>query len=342
MNKKNRVNPDPYHLRSLCRRYIDSTKDLLKITQGTIGIIPRDKSKSPLMYKKILEDIKGTYPGSELVEKDDGNLKKIKIISNGYGTIKIPFEKKTTSRVLRPGIAYEMYFHSVLLDGITALQELREEFKEIPTTIFDRYNNLTLLITSGNKTFPIGPIKSAEHVGGKNEKVDIRINKKNGSSVNISLKQDNFFSWSSANTYDSVFSSRPKQILEEAIGKGILQLSNNKIIFPTGVDGIRIPATSKEVQNYAFGKLNNKVDYIIISAKKVNYNDNKRIIYMDAKKVYKNGNALDLSELMGDVYMILGKSSGNASALRPYQNVSVGYYNKSHAYNARDRKYIDL
>jgi len=340
MAAQNRINPDPFKLQGLCRRFL-KPEDFIQRSKNTVSIIPKDLSKSSLIYKNIISDIKKTYPGSNFTEIDDGNVKKIKILTNGYGVIKLAVPKKANPKVLQPGIAFELYFHSILLDGISAMKELKESLNELPTSIFDMYNNLTLMIITKEKTYTIPRIKNAENVGGKNKKTDEKITKKDGTFVNISLKQENFFSWGSAATFDPVFSIRPKKVLQDAINNGTLKLNNNKVIFPRGVDGIRVPATAQEVQKYAFGGTDDRIDYIVISAKKTNFNDRLKIIYLDAKKVYKNGNALHLRELQNDAYMIIRKSTGNASALRPYENVTVGYFNKQHAYNSRDNTYID-
>lgn len=342
MIKNNRINPDIHRLHSLCKRYVRPPGDIIEKTTKSITIIPEDLSKSSIIYKKIIKDIEKNYPQSEIAETDDGSLRKIRIIRNGYGIINVIFPKRSQSLVLRPGIAYELYFHSVIVDGLSYVSDLKKELNEIPSYIFDKKINLTLLITSNNKTHPIDRINSVHHVGGKNEKSDIKIIKKDNKEINISLKQSNFFSWGSANTFNPKYSKIQKEFLEKAIEKGVLRLDGNKVIFPDNVDGIRTSASLDEIKNYAFGYANNKVDYIVINAKQVNFNQNKRIIYMNAETVYKNGNMSDLRKLQNDAYLIIRKSSGNASALRPYQDVGVGYYNKSHAYNSRDYNYIDV
>lgn len=337
------INLEPYKLLDLTQRVIYKTDSIIYRKSNTISVLPKDLSKSASYAKLISEEIIKRYPDAEVKQIVDGNILKLKVISNGYGSIHIAIPKKTTPSVLRAGEAYELYFHSVLIDGVTHLKKLREEM-DIPVSIFNMYKNLTLLITSENKKISIGPIKSADKVGQEGKKADITITLMNGKKVQISLKQKNFFSWGSAGTYDRVYSKRPMEILKNAIDQKIVSVGkDNEIIFPPNVKGIRVPATLSEIKKYAFGDTSNYVDYILIHAIKVNYNNNTNIIYMDGAQIYKNNEPRDLIKMQNDVYMVIYKISGNSTALRPYKKVSVMYVNRNHAYNAMDgSKYIDV
>lgn len=334
---------DPYRALELVTRILPRKDNLIIKKLNTIKIIPKDISRGPIIEKLIYNEILKRYPKTELKRTRDGNILKIRAISNGVASIHISVPKKVTPSVLRPGEAYELYFESVILDGLKNLKELRENM-DIPLSIFDMYHNLTLLINAGGKQISIGPIKSVDKVGQEGKKADVIITLKTGKRIKISLKQKNFFSWGSAGTYDSVYSARPREILDKAIQNGLVTVDDNQeIIFPPNIKGIRLPATKSEIKKYAFGDSSNNVDYIVINAGKVNYNENTKIIYMTGTKIYKNNTPKDLNEMSNDVYMVIYKIKGNSTAMRPYKNVSVMYVNKNHAYNALDQsKYMDI
>lgn len=337
------INPDPYKLQNL----VNISKfpgDLIYKKKNTIHIIPKNLANSQSLYKNIKNKLVTIYPNSQFNFTIDGNIGKIRVASNGYGSIHIRLPKKSIPSVLKPGEAFELYFHSILLDGITHIKEITEEFSDIPSSILNMYVNLTLLIKSGNKSITIGNIKSADKVGQLNAKPDIIIYRKIGNPVKISLKQSNFFSWSSADTYDNRFSNRVKAILDSAIKNNIVTLGvDNKIIFPSGIKGLIYPSNLREVQKYAYGENNDKVDYIIINSNLSNFDSDTNIIYLNAEKIFKADNNSDINEIRNDMYLNIYSSSGSSSALSPYKNVRVRYVNKNHAYNAIDgSKYIDM
>lgn len=333
---------DPYRALELVQRTISKNDNLILKKRNTVTITPKDLSKGPQIAKLIINEISRRYPSTEIKQTTDGGVLKLKAIVNGYGSIHISVPRKTTSPIMKPGEAYELYFESVILGGLKNLKELREEM-DIPQSMFDMYHNLTLVINAGNKKISIGPIKSVDKVGQLGGKTDIRINLKTGRSVKISLKQGNFAFWSSAGTFDSTYSVRPKKILDKSISIGQVSVgTDNEIIFPTGVNGLRVPANESEIKKYAFGTGADVVDYIIVNAGQVNYNSNTNVIYMTGMQIYKKNDSSDIRKMMNDFYMMIYRINGTASALRPYKNVSVRYANKNHAYNALDgSKYID-
>jgi hypothetical protein len=238
--------------------------------------------------------------------------------------------------VLKPGEAYELYFHSVLLDQITHIKELKNEF-DIPNQIFEMYNNLTLNIYGGGKKISIGSIKSADKVGQNLKKPDILITSRSGKKTTISLKQGNFSFWSSADTYQNV----PIKILNDTLNSKIVSLKSNpgqSVVFDGDVKGIRVPATRDEIKKYCFGG-SDGVDYIIINAKLTGVSRN--IISMRGINIYKNNNYGDLMRMSSDVYLVIKTDSRrSASALSPYKGLTVSFVNKEHAFDSRN-KYVD-
>jgi hypothetical protein len=345
-----RVPIDPYKVQGLVEKIVSKKDNLIYKKNETIYIIPKDLNNGPYIHKLIYEKLVSEFPISEFKEWTDGDIKKIRSVSNGKGGVYTQCPKKKNPSVLGAGRAYELYFYSVIMDGLVDIKDLRKKWQDIPNSIFNMYNNLTVVVTSKSKRFPIGPIISVDDVAGKNEKSDITITTlpKNGKNkFKISLKQSNFFSWGSAGTFNEKHSARAKKILLQAISQEIVSLDTNdenRVIFPSGMMGLRCPATDDEINYYCFGSGDNTADYIIINAKGAKY-DNPQLIHMEAERVYKRGKQSDLNELRSDVYLVVYESKSNSTALSPYKNLSVQFVNKKHAYNGdikTKKKYIPI
>lgn len=317
---------------------IASRNSLVFKKNYTVNVIPKDLSNGKPLYENIYSELLRLYPQLKLKKEIDGSVGKIRVTENGYGYIKIQLEKSKniSSGILKPGEPYELYFHSVILDALTDLKQLREEM-DVPPQIFDMYNNVTLNIYGGGKKISIGPIKSADKVGQTGQKPDILIKTKTGKNVTISLKQGNFSFWSSADTYENV----PKKILENSLNRGIVSLQSSpgqSIVFANNVGGIRVPATIDEIKKYCFGGPTG-VDYIVINAKLTGVSRN--IISMNGLNIFKNNNSGDIMRLIPDVYLVIKKDTRrNASAMSPYKGLTVSFVNRAHAFDPRNR-YVD-
>lgn len=318
---------------------IASRNSLVYKKNYTVNVIPKELSNGKRLYENIYSELLRLYPQLKLKKEIDGSVGKIRVTENGYGYIKIQLEKSKniSSGILKPGEPYELYFHSVILDALTNLKELREEMDGIPPQIFDMYNNVTLNIYGGGKKISIGPIKSADKVGQTGQKPDILIKTKRGKNVTISLKQGNFSFWSSADTYQNV----PKKILENTLSSGLVSLQSSPgqpIVFSNNVGGIRVPATIDEIKKYCFGGPTG-VDYIVINAKLTGVSRN--IISMNGLNIFKNNNSGDILRLIPDVYLVIKKDTRrNASAMLPYRGLTVSFVNKTHAFDPKNR-YVD-
>jgi len=305
----------------------------------TVTVIPKDLSQGKNIYEKIYTELIRLYPQIKVKKEIDGNVGKLRLTENGYAYIKIQLErsKSKVSSVLKPGEAYELYFHSVIVDELNKLKKLREEMDGVPPQIFDMYNNLTLNLYGGGKKISIGPIKSVDKVGQSLKKPDILITTKAGKEVTLSLKQGNFSFWSSADTYQNI----PLQVLNDTLNKGIVSLkssSNQPVIFDNDIKGIRVPATIDEIKKYCFGG-SAGVDYIIINVGLTNVSHN--VISMSGINIYKNNNYADLSRIKSDVYLVIKTDTKrNARSLSPYKGLSITFTNKSHAFDPRN-KYVD-
>jgi hypothetical protein len=317
---------------------IASRNSLVFKKNYTVNVIPKDLSNGKPLYENIYSELLRLYPQLKLKKEIDGSVGKIRVTENGYGYIKIQLEKSKniSSGILKPGEPYELYFHSVILDALTDLKELREEM-DVPPQIFDMYNNVTLNLYGGGKKISIGPIKSADKVGQTGQKPDILIKTKSGKNVTISLKQGNFSFWSSADTYQNV----PKKILENTLSSGLVSLQSSpgqSIVFANNVGGIRVPATIDEIKKYCFGGPTG-VDYIVINAKLTGVSRN--IISMNGLNIFKNNNSGDIMRLIPDVYLVIKKDlRRNASAMLPYKGLTVSFVNRAHAFDPRNR-YVD-
>ena len=317
---------------------IASSNSVVYKKNYTVTVRPRELSNGKPLYERIHSELLRLYPNIKLKKEIDGDVGKIRVTENGYGYIKIQLERSTrkTSPVLKPGEAYELYFHSVILDELQRLKELKEEL-DLPPQVFDMYNNLTLNVYGGNKKISIGPIKSADKVGQTGGKPDISIKTKDGKTTTISLKQGNFSFWSSADTYQNV----PKKVLQDTVAKGIVLLkttANGNTVFDNNIGGIRVPATIDEIKKYCFGGPTG-VDYIVINAKMTGVSRN--IISMNGMSIFKNNSPGDLMRLNNDVYLVIkSNNTRSASAMLPYKGLTVNFANKAHAFDPRNR-YVD-
>ena len=341
------IPPDPYNIQSLIEYFFPKSSAIVIRKKETIKVIPNDLSKSSMVYKKIQAELKKKYINSEFSSRKDGEWYKIRVSKGGKGAIHILTSKGKISEVMRPGMAYELYFQSIMLDGITFTKNRRSTLSEdISRAVLDTIPsmNLSLVVNDKTKKIGIGNIISSSRVGGDNMKPDIIIYTKGGP-VRISLKQSNFFHWGGADTI-SRFSFRAKKILDKAISDGLVSVdNNNSIIFPPGVDGIRVPATKEEIKYYIFGESSNTVEYVMINARLSYHDDNENVIYMNADKIYKKGSSSDILELMSDVFLIIRKTSktSSSSSLSPYKGVSASFKNRNHAYNTLDKSvYVDI
>lgn len=306
----------------------------------TVQVLPKNLADGKLLYEKIYSELLRLYPNVKLKKEIDGDIGKIRVIQNGYGYVKIKLERSTSkiSSVLKPGEAYELYFHSVILDELSRLKELRKELDGIPPQIFDMYNNVTLNLYGGGKQISIGPILSADKVGQTGKKPDIAIKTKQGKNITISLKQGNFSFWSSADTYENV----PMQILNKTLQAGKVALKTppgQPSTFVGNVGGIRVPATIPEVKKYCFGGPTG-VDYIVINAKLTGVGKNN-VISMSGTSIFKNNDTRDILRMLPDVYLIIKSDPRrNAKTMLPYKGFTVNFVNKAHAFDPRN-KYVD-
>jgi hypothetical protein len=312
--------------------------------RNTVFIHPNNLANSVDIAEKLYNSLLINYPNNTYKKTISEGLFNINV--NRYNSIKIelPITILKTPKVLRPGEAYELYFNSIIKDGLTELKDLKENL-DIPDTIFSLYNNLTLnLYDDDGKKASIGPIVGTEKVGQLFGKSDVNISIKNKPKVKISLKQGNFSFWSSASTY----TPRPLNILNSSIQSNkvtVKTTSGGLTYFDNNVGGIRVPATLPEVQSYCFGGLNG-VDYIIINggaAKKENKTtDNKMILQVTANKIYRNKIPSELLRMQPDVFLLIKSNSDGrtSSGLSPYRGLTIHFVNRRHAYDPQNN-YID-
>lgn len=310
----------------------------------TVFVTPDNLSNSMGVFENLYNLITNVYPNNTYVKKITETSATINI--NKYNAIKVEIsnQKAKLPQVLKPGESYELYFKSVILDGLSELNSLKEEL-ELPDSIFNLYHNLTLNLYDGDgKKASIGPITKVEKVGQALGKADIEIYVRNLPKVKISLKQENFSFWSSASTY----SPRPINILNSAISSGKIILKKNSAglnYFDNGVTGIRVPATLEEVKKFCFGG-ESGVNYIVINGgnvrKENRSTDNKMILQITAKKIYRNNNQSELTRLQPDVFLIIKSNPDGrtSSGLFPYRGLSIHFANRNHAYSPK-YKYVD-
>lgn len=312
--------------------------------RNTIFIHPNNLSNSMGVYNNLYNLLTTTYPNNTYKKSISESVANINV--NLYNSIKVELHnaKSKLPKVLRPGEAYELYFKSMILDGLGELKELKENL-EIPDSIFNLYNNLTMnLYDSSGMKASIGPITGVEKVGQALGKSDVDVSVRNKPKVKLSLKQSNFSFWSSAATY----TPRPLTILNNAINSGKVIIKPSSVgltVFDNGVGGIRVPATIDEVQKFCFGGVTG-VNYIIISGgnyrKEDKKTDNKMILQVSAEKVYKNGIPAELSRMQPDVFLIIKSNADGrtSSGLSPYRGLSIHFANRRHAYDPKNA-YVD-
>ena len=319
---------------------IASSNSIVIKKNYTVQVIPKNLAEGRPLYEKIYSELLRLYPNIKLKKEIDGDIGKIRVTENGYGYVKIQLEKSTNkiSSVLKPGEAYELYFHSVILDQLSKIKEIKKELDGVPSKIFDMYNNVTLNLYGGGKQVSIGPILSADKVGQTGKKPDIAIKTKPGKTITISLKQGNFSFWSSADTYENI----PMQILNKTLKAGKVALKTppgQPSTFIGDVGGIRVPANISEVKKYCFGG-STGVDYIVINAKLTGVSKNN-IINMNGINIFKNNDIKDILRMLPDVYLVIRSDSRrNAKSMLPYKGFTVNFVNKAHAFDPRN-KYVD-
>lgn len=333
---------DVYKVLSFVRLNTSSVK--LNQIRNTIFVTPNDLNNSMGVFENLYNLITKVYPNNNYNRSITDTVATINI--NKYTAIKVelPNNKIKTPSVLRPGEAYELYFNSVILDGLNELKTLKESL-DLPSSIFDTYHNLTLnLYDEDRKKASIGPITGVEKVGQALGKSDVNISRRNLPKVKISLKQSNFSFWSSASTY----TPRPLNVLNSAINSGKVTLkktANGFSYFDNDIKGIRVPATLDEVKKFCFGG-DSGIDYIIISGgnvrKENKATDNKMILHISAKKIYRNNNQSELTRLQPDVFLVIKSNSDGrtSSGLSPHRGLSIHFANRNHAYNPNN-KYVD-
>jgi hypothetical protein len=333
---------DPYRVYNEIDRYFGG-RCVVVIKKNTIKVVVRPAYSG--IEKKIFEDIYNYYnkrlPKVYVQKSIDGNIGKLRLNQYNPISIRVTLPKSIKqSSVLKPGEPYELYFKSVILDGLVYLKELREEL-EMPPKTFDEIFNLTLNLYGGGKKFSIGNIKEVEKVGQLALKPDVIVTQKTGKKVSISLKQGNFSFYSSANDEKKI-GKYPMEVLENTINSGKVEViaENGRYKFSNNVNGIRIPATREQVKKFCFGGRFG-VDYIVINAKKTNFNKRTNVISMEGMNIFKNNNEADVMRLLPDVYMVISQDPrSNASSMGKYKGFSVDFINKKKAYDPKNN-YID-
>lgn len=357
MNPTITISPDPYNILSLIQGLYSKDFALTYKKKEVVRVIPKKLSDSNFAYKKIEAEMKKKFLGANIESRKDGEWYKIRVTKGGKGSVHILTSKGKISEVLRPGMAYELYFQSVLIDGIDFTKNRRRLlYEDLSENVLNTIPsmNLSLVVSDRNSKIGIGNIKSSSRVGGENLKPDVIIYKRTGSPVRISLKQSNFFHWGGADRLNPRFSPRAKSLLTKAIQNGILELDNtNGVIFPKGVDGIRSPATKDEVKYYIFGEGTNTVEYVMVNAILSYHDDLENVMYMNADKIYKKDSERDITQLMNDTFLLISKRyikpnanstipSSGPSSMVPYKGIRVSFVNRRHAYGDSKYNYIDI
>jgi hypothetical protein len=346
-----RVNLDVLY--NFCNKNVDQSQNVLYKRSRWIVIKPNDIQNSKRLADSLIKQLTDQYTDCKFTLEDDGGAYKIIASLGGSGLIRIIKKRGKQSDVLLPGKAYEYYFRTVVFDAMQSLNEWVRTNDWPP----DSKPPLMLKVSNDYNFLVMGPIHAVELVASKNRKPDILLYRSNSSTIGISLKQPNFSFWSGADTYNPRFSNRIKSLLDQAIKDGKVQLDGNKVVFPNGVRGIRSKVyDEEEIKYYAFGSSGNSVDYIIIGAKapKEEIDGSTHIIYMTGGNAYRYNNVEDMKRLKDDFYVVIKKTTAeiledgklkvtSPSALKPYEDVTVRYVNRNHAYGSSSGGiYIDV
>lgn len=296
------------------------------------------------MYDYIFKQLSSYYFPNSIFKSDtettkSARYKRILVNANNDISIKFFISADTSKKpyLLRPGMAFEAYFVSIIKEEIVKLKELQKELGTplIPLHIF----NLTLDIfnKSTRKTISIDKIVDIKHIGGSNQKPDAQINRRLKPNIKISLKQENFGIWSSANRYRTAF-----DILNKNVEENIITLNkniSNIVSFDGDVNGLYVKATIDEIKKYCFGEGLNQVDYVVISSYFQGIDENK-VIHIESNKVYKKGNISDILKMQSDVFLLISENpEKNASGVSPYRGLDIQFVNSS-SLNTRGKKYV--
>jgi len=316
------------------------------ISPNTRIIVPHDNVSYDMrynMYESLFKSLVRHYPKSYISpirERSSGSsFHVLSINTNKDISIKIYVgEKNFKPRALRPGLAFEDYVSSIVKEGIKKIEEVKKEqgVSLIPNSYFDL--TLHLRQKSRNRTIKIPGITSVVELGKNNDKADIKIYSGSSSgrpatATQISLKQNNFAHWSSANTYTKALSLFEKNVSRKIVDIDIS--TDRTVTFRRGVHGIYFPATSEEVLKYCFGEGVYKVDYIVIGAVYQGILENFDI-HVDCARIYKNKDIGDRKRLAREVYLLISSDlTSNASAFKDtsfgkgpkYKGLSVSFVN---------------
>lgn len=297
------------------------------------------------LYINLYKALSNYYPQSNFyIGKDENLTRKYKTIlvnANKDISIKIftGLHKTKTPEVLRPGMAFELYFESIIKDELSKLKDLQKEYGRplIPLSFF----NLTLnLFNNKNKnSINISNIVDVKRVGQANDKPDIELIRRldNGSprpTIKISLKQGNFGFWSSANTYQDA-----SEILDRNISHGIVNINTSMSgvrNFQLGVRGIYIPATKEETKKFCFGEGKNEVDYIVINSKYQGIDENI-VMNVICERIYRKTSPSDLTELMKDVYLLIEEADPGKNGSKILKGFDIKFVNGE---KIKDKEYI--
>ena len=340
-------------------RWAKSNSNVVKVEKSELSnpriglntriIVPKENLKYETrysilesLYKLLIRQYPKAYISPIRETAGGSTFYTMNINTNKDISIKIYLgEKSFTPRALRAGLAFEDYVSSIIKEGIAEIKEYKKEndINVIPNSYF----NLTLNLhqKSRRRTIKIPGITSVVESGKNNNKVDIKIysgNPKGGSATEtqISLKQNNFAYWSSANKYNEALTLFEKNVNN---GKVPIQLSSNNLVtFADNIDGIYFPATSKEVLKYCFGENEYAVDYIVIGAIFEGIDENFNI-NVNCGRIYSRNIKDDLRILARDVYLLISSDlTSKASAFKDltfgpnrnykYTGLSVDFVNK--------------
>ncbi|MDW7641844.1 MAG: hypothetical protein SCG72_05515 [Nitrosarchaeum sp.] len=297
------------------------------------------------LYTNLHKALSNYYPQSYFYAgKDETLIRKYKTIlvnANKDISIKIfaGLHKTKTPEVLRPGIAFELYFESIIKGEISKLKDLQKEYGRplIPLSFF----NLTLnLFDNKNKnSINIFNIVDAKRVGQTNDKPDVELIRRldTGSprpTIKISLKQGNFGFWSSANTYRDAL-----EILDRNISDGIVSINTSMSgarSFSSGIRGIYVPATKEETKKFCFGEGKNKVEYIVINSKYQGIDENF-VMNVICEKIYRETSPSDLNELMKDVYLLIEETEPGRGGAKIMKGFDIKFVNGE---KIKDKEYI--
>lgn len=265
-------------------------KNLKWYTGRRVGVLTDDNRI------KVLERIEKELSDMEAVYDPDKGASSIGAVVAGIYTIQAKPASKQGKK--SAGLANE----DAMIEGIKQ---------------FTKGGPMTIKITDGRKSYKYEDVVDIEEVGrdtSNRRKADVRLVRKNGERIPISIKKDNAEMWESA---DSYWATEAKKIVDEMEAKGEVTLTKQGSVHRMSPN-LAVPANDKEKKAVVFGSDLLNSGFVVVRTfrgKDFALDKSGEILEVRVTKIIDN-----MNDLKGDYdifFLIRNDSSRKGSKIRP-------------------------